>query len=77
MEKVKRRLGYENCFAMNSVGRARSLTMLWNNDLQVTCVETTNFLIEVQIQDVENNNTLWFVHIYASIDDCVRKKHGT
>ena len=46
---------------------------MWNNEVKVLDVLTTAFTMEVHIMDNETNMDWWFIGIYASTDDQIRR----
>ena len=53
MEKVKRQIKFDHCYAVDSVGRAGGLAFFWKEEVQVDIIRHGNFFIETKIKDLE------------------------
>ncbi|OMO50714.1 Endonuclease/exonuclease/phosphatase [Corchorus capsularis] len=65
MDWIRYRLGYDNCFTVECVGRAGDLALLWSNDISIHILSYSNSHIDAAI----DNNSLnpWrFTGFYGS-----------
>nr|XP_027086592.1 uncharacterized protein LOC113708329 [Coffea arabica] len=74
MEQVKRRLHFEGCYVVEAMKRSGGMALLWHEDIKIKMIQHTSFTIEVQIQDTETQTDWWFIGIYASCWDQMRKQ---
>ena len=74
MEQVKRRLHFEGCYVVEAMKRSGGMALLWHDDIKIKRIQHTSFTIEVQIQDTETQTDWWFIGIYASCWDQMRKQ---
>ena len=74
LNKVKQWIKFDNVFVVDPIGMARSLVVLWKNELQVKKVLFTSFTIELLIEDNEVKIDRWCICAYASSDVGVRRE---
>ena len=74
MEKVRRQLRFDEGVVVESMNKAGGMTVMWSFEVRVLEVKTTAFTMEVHIMDTNNNEDWWFIGIYASTDDQIRRK---
>ncbi|XP_027082201.1 uncharacterized protein [Coffea arabica] len=55
------------------MNKSGGMTVMWNKEVKVLVVLTTAFTMEVHIMDTEINVDSWFIGIYASTDDQIRR----
>ena len=55
------------------MNKAGGMAVMWSNEVQVMDVVTTAFTVEVHIMESEANVDWWFIGIYASTDDQIRR----
>lgn len=73
MLTVKRKLRFDECVVVESMNKAGGMTVMWNNEVKVLDVQTTAFTMEIHIMDLDKNVDWWFIGIYASTDNLVRR----
>ena len=74
MERIRRQLRFDQCEVVESMNKAGGMMALWNYEVIVMDIKTTAFTMEFQIKDTEKNEDWWFIGIYASADDQIRRK---
>ncbi|XP_071926170.1 uncharacterized protein [Coffea arabica] len=73
MEKLQKQLRFEESVMVESMNKAGGMAVMWSNEVQVMDVVTTAFTVEVHIMESEANVDWWFIGIYASTDDQIRR----
>ena len=63
-ERVRIMLGFENCFAVDRVGRSGGLMLLWKDTIQFTLGSYSRFHIEGWVCD-EDNKSWRFLGLYG------------
>ncbi|KAH7854251.1 hypothetical protein Vadar_011755 [Vaccinium darrowii] len=58
---------------VNPIGIAGGLAILWKRNLKVSSVRSSNFFIEVIINDEESGKKWHLINVYASCNDNVRR----
>ncbi|XP_071926179.1 uncharacterized protein [Coffea arabica] len=74
MEKIRRQLRFDKGVVVASMNKAVGMTVMWSSEVKVLEVRTTAFIMEVHIMDTDNNEDWWFIGIYASTDDQIRRE---
>ena len=74
MERIRRQLRFDQCEVVESMNKAGGMMVLWNYEVIVMDIKTTAFTMEFQIKDTEKNEDWWFMGIYASTDNQIRRK---
>ena len=74
MEKFRKRINYEKCFVIDALGKAGGLTLMWNSELDVVYVNSGGFYIEAKIEEKDKQFSWWFIGVYASTDDRIRRE---
>ncbi|XP_071933724.1 uncharacterized protein [Coffea arabica] len=74
MERIRRQLRFEQCEVVESMNKAGGMMVMWNYEVTVVEIKTTAFTMELHIMDTDKNEDWWFIGIYASIDDQIRRK---
>ncbi|XP_071900933.1 uncharacterized protein [Coffea arabica] len=74
MKKVKNILRFDEMVVVETMNKAGGLALLWKEEVKVLQVLKTAFTIEAHVVDLENNYDWWFVGIYASCDNHIRKQ---
>ena len=73
MEKVKKKLNFDNSFVIEAMNRSGGMALLWNNKANILKVQGTAFTIEVKVEDEQKKESQWLIGIYASCDSQVRR----
>ena len=73
MKKVQKQPRFEECVVVESMNKSGGMIVMWNNEVKVLDVLTTAFTMEVHIMDTKTNVDWWFIGIYASTDDQIRR----
>ncbi|KAG6625017.1 hypothetical protein CIPAW_16G066600 [Carya illinoinensis] len=60
MEKIKYKLGYDNCLAVSSEGRSGGLALLWRNDVNLDIKHYSKNHIHASIQDSSTDYAPWY-----------------
>ncbi|GKV52195.1 hypothetical protein SLEP1_g58784 [Rubroshorea leprosula] len=73
MERVRRRLGFQNCFTVERVGRSGGLAMMWGKDVQLHLKSYSTNHIDMEVQAV--GGTKWrFTGFYGYPERHNRRK---
>ena len=56
MKKIKKSLQFDNIFVMEALNKADRMALLWNNEIKKIEIQTSSFIIKVQIEDQEAND---------------------
>ncbi|KAG6666594.1 hypothetical protein CIPAW_01G042200 [Carya illinoinensis] len=76
MEKLKYRLRYENCLAINSEERSGGLALLWRNDVSLDIKNYSKSHIHASIQDSSTDCEPWyFTGVYGQPE--ASRRHET
>ncbi|KAG2693827.1 hypothetical protein I3760_08G113600, partial [Carya illinoinensis] len=76
MEKIKYKLGYDNCLAVNSEGRSGGLALLWKNDVNLDIRHYSMSHIHASIQDSSTDYAPWyFTGVYGQPE--ASRRHET
>ena len=74
MEKVKNILRFDEMVVVEAMNKAGGMALLWKDEVKILEVLTTAFTIEAHVEDAEVNSDWWFIGIYASCDNQIRKQ---
>ena len=74
MKKVKRKIKFDQCHVVDSIGKVGGLTLFWKEEVQVEIINDGNFFIEAKIKDLEVKCVWWLVGVYASTEENIRKE---
>ena len=55
MEKVQRKLRFEECVVVESMNKSGGMAILWNPEVKGLEVKTTAFTMEIHIMDTEHD----------------------
>ncbi|XVF50421.1 hypothetical protein PTKIN_Ptkin04bG0098600 [Pterospermum kingtungense] len=58
MERVRVRLGFENCFVVDSLGPSAGLALLWEEDVDLSVQSYTRYHIDSTVK-LEAGQPLW------------------
>ena len=72
-EKLQKKLRFDDGVVVESMNKSGGMTIIWKNEVTVLDVLTTAFTMEVHIMDTETNVDWWFIGLYASTDDQIRR----
>lgn len=61
---MKRRLGFEGCFTINSLGRRGGLALLWKNESKVEIESFSQRHISAKVTDPMINSQWLFTRVY-------------
>ena len=73
MERIRKQLRFEKCEVVESMNKAGGMMVMWNYEVTVVEIKTTAFTMEIHIMDTDKNVDWWFIGIYASTDDQIRR----
>ncbi|XP_071905957.1 uncharacterized protein [Coffea arabica] len=74
MEKVQRKLRFEESVVVESMNKSGGMAIFWNTEVKVLEVKTTAFTMEIHIMDTDHDVDWWFIGIYDSTDDQIRRR---
>ncbi|XP_071926048.1 uncharacterized protein [Coffea arabica] len=74
LDKIARGLRFDNSAVVDAMHKAGSMAILWKEETLILEVNQTGFTIEVRIKDDDYHCDWWFIGIYASCDDQIRKE---
>ena len=63
MEKVKNRLIFEKCYAVEALDRSGGMALMWNNDIKMLEIYHAALTIEIHVQDTDIQIDWWFIGI--------------
>lgn len=72
MEKVRKKIKFDEICVVELAGKADGLAAFWNNNGVVKDMVASTFTIDVLLE--ENGINWWCIGIYASTDDKVSKE---
>ncbi|XP_027171734.1 uncharacterized protein LOC113771340 [Coffea eugenioides] len=58
---------------VESMNRSGGMALMWKEEVKIKQVIKAAFTIEAHVEDRETKTTLWFIGIYASCDNLIRK----
>ncbi|XP_024038343.1 uncharacterized protein LOC112097373 [Citrus clementina] len=76
MNEVSRKLNYENCFAVSSIGKGGGLALLWNSETKVQIKSFNKHHIDAEIE-MENGKLTRCTGVYGHPDTRQRKHTWT
>lgn len=72
MSEITNKLGFENSYAVNRVGRGGGLAILWKNTIDCQVIESTNNYINVHV--MENSSIAWRLTCYYGLPERSRRQ---
>lgn len=69
MEKIKKRIGFDEVFVVDSMGRAGGMGFFWEQEGAVIKVVATAFIVKVLIRNHKLDTYWWCIGVYASTND--------
>ncbi|XP_071905749.1 uncharacterized protein [Coffea arabica] len=74
MEKVKNILKFDEAVIVESMNRAGGMALFWKEEIKIKQVLRSAFTKKAQVEDRESRSEWWFIGVYASCDDQIRKQ---
>ncbi|XP_027067675.1 uncharacterized protein [Coffea arabica] len=74
IDRIARRLRLDNNVTVEAMNRAGGMALLWTKDTQIVEVTTTAFTIEAKIEGNDSQGAWWFIGVYASCEQRIRKE---
>ncbi|XP_071914130.1 uncharacterized protein [Coffea arabica] len=74
LDKIARGLRFDNSAVVEAMHKAGGMAILWKEETLILEVNQTAFTIEGRIKDDDYHCDWWFIGIYASCDDQIRKE---
>ncbi|XP_071928063.1 uncharacterized protein [Coffea arabica] len=74
IEKVQKKIKFDNCWVINPSGKAGRLAMMWKEEVEVMSMDQGTFFIGMKLRDRETDCEWWLVGVYASTDENIRKE---
>lgn len=74
MEKIKKRIKYDNIFVVNPSSKAGGLAIFWNCDLKIDKILFTDFTIEVKVAANLESGSWWCICVYGNSKVAIRQK---
>lgn len=72
MDHVRHRVGFENCFVVNTFGKKGGLALLWRSDLNLEIFTYSSSHITYIIRDI-NSRAVWFLtNFYGHLETSKR-----
>ncbi|XP_071924745.1 uncharacterized protein [Coffea arabica] len=71
---MARGLRFDNSVVVEAMNRAGGMALFWTKDTHILEVNTTAFTIEAKIEDIDTQITWWFVGLYASYDQMIKRE---
>lgn len=72
MIEIANKLGFENLYAVDRVGRGGGLAVLWKSTVDYDVIESTNNYINVQV--MENSSAAWRLTCYYGLPERFRRQ---
>ena len=74
MDNVKNILKFDEVAIVEAMNKAGGMALMWKDEVKIIQMLRTAFTIETQIEDQESRSEWWFIGVYASCDDRIRKQ---
>ena len=71
---MKNILKFDEANIVDAMNKAGGMALLWKEEDRIKQVFKTTFTIEAQIEDNESRYNWWFIGVYASNEDQIRKR---
>lgn len=73
MDTVKRRLHFDNCFVMDSLGRNGGLALLWKQEFYVIIQSYSRWHVNALVKDINSNLSYTAIRFYGHLETSKRE----